>query len=66
MATTLDLKGKGVMISCPDIVHSYITEIQQPDGIIYSIHAWIPSVAPMTELVDSHSSSDEGIGGFPQ
>ena len=30
------------------------------------IHAWIPTVAPMKELMDSHSSSDEGIGGFPQ
>ena len=30
------------------------------------IHARIPTVAPMKELMDSHSSSDEGIGGFPQ
>ena len=30
------------------------------------IHAWIPTVAPMKELVDSHSSSDDRFGGFPQ
>ena len=30
------------------------------------IHVWIPSVGRMTELMDSLSSSDDRIGGFPQ
>ena len=27
---------------------------------------WIPTAGRMKELVDSHSSSDDRIGGFPQ
>ena len=27
---------------------------------------WIPTAGRMKELMDSHSSSDDRIGGFPQ
>ena len=43
METTWDSKGKGLMRRCPDIV------------VIIIVVIIIPTAAPMTELVDSHS-----------
>ena len=47
MATTWDSSGKGLKRKSPEIV------------LVFEIQPWIPTAAPMTELVDSHSRSDD-------
>ena len=51
----ISISGLKISISCLKISISGL-----------KILIWIPTLAPMKELMDSHSSSDEGIGGFPQ
>ena len=46
------------------MTESVDTLISRSDAEI--VNMWIPSVGQMTELMDSLSSSDDRIGGFPQ